>query len=168
MIAATTVALVDQADAATRHAHQVVHAMASRQGTNVTHNASPGPITRGLIAKMHARMLSNELDGHPALCPHLSYRRPAVGFWCAYAPGKIRCAGCAHRAVRRIEGTSEDSRCDHCRKLTRTIHPDAVQLPALVASLSRAAAAIPAIIVLYGLCPGCQQVDQRRDTGGGP
>jgi hypothetical protein len=157
------IALLDQAEAATRHAEAVMRAQAARNGASMIH-ARPGPITCGIVDRMQNRMLDNALDRRPTLCEHLSYQTPAVAFWPAWAPGKIRCPVCTDRAHRRIRGTREDKRCDHCKRITTRIHPDAAQLPAVVVNLPPfAPSAIPPIIVQYGLCPSCQRVDQHEE-----
>jgi hypothetical protein len=31
-------------------------------------------------------MIGNVIDGKPCLCPHLSYKAPALAWWLRYAP----------------------------------------------------------------------------------
>jgi len=152
----TTVALLDQADAANRHAHNVMHAMGDIFGTPAV-SILPGPPTRALVERLNTRGMTGRLE----LCPHLSYTQPAPAFWLAYAPTQIRCARCAAVAARRVRGTREDRRCDHCRKVRSTIFARVVQLPAIVVGStgSTPAGCIPPVQVMYGLCPPCQRAD---------
>jgi hypothetical protein len=154
-----TTALLDQASAAATETTAVMHALAL-QGPGRLAHTEPGPVTKTVVKRMQDRMLTVTLSLRPTLCEHLSYRAPKVAFWPAYAPGRLRCPRCAQAVVNRIRGTREDNRCDGCRKHTRRIHPDAVQLPPLVVDLApMEAVAIPPVIVLFGLCPACQQID---------
>jgi hypothetical protein len=148
-------ALLDQADAATAHAQAAMQLLAELDGTPVSHH-EPGPVMKSLIARMHARGIAGQLT----LCPHLSYTAPAPAFWCAWAPGRLRCAQCAHAANIRIRGTAEDRRCDRCRKVGRKIHPDMAQLPPVVVDMPPwPPKCVPPVTVMFGLCPRCQQED---------
>ena len=137
-------------------------AIGAIDGTPVQHTI-PGPILRRLIDRLRHRAMAGQLT----LCPHLSYTAPAPAIWCAWAPGRLRCASCAHTAQPRIRGTAEDRRCDHCRRVVPTIHADMAQLPAIVVDLPPwPARCVPPVTLMFGLCPSCQQ-DDRRDTPGG-
>jgi len=148
-------ALLDQADAASASAHATMTAVAARDGTPVRH-AIPGPVMQALIARMQDRGRAGQLT----LCPHLSYASPAPAVWCAWAPGRVRCASCAAAASVRIRGTREDRTCDHCRKTVPKIHADMVQLPPVVVDLPPwPPRCIPPIALMAGLCPACQRTD---------
>jgi hypothetical protein len=138
----------------------IMRNVAASGGTPVRH-VTPGPVTRSLISRMHARGLAGQLT----LCPHLTYTAPAPAYWVAWAPGRLRCLPCARAAAKRIKGTREDRRCDNCRTACPKIHPDMAQLPAIVTDLPPyPAGCIPPIAVMFGLCPACQHDD--TTTGG--
>jgi hypothetical protein len=149
-------ALLDQADAASTQAAKILHLLAALDGTPVQHT-QPGPIAASLIHRLRTRALAGQLT----LCAHLSYTAPEPAFWPAWAPGRLRCATCAQAAHKRIRGTREDRRCDHCRRVVPRIHADAVQLAAVVVDLP-SPKCIPPVTVMFGLCPHCQQADQRE------
>lgn len=113
-----TAALVDQTEAARTEAARILAAIAVLDGRPV-HCTEPGPVFAAIIGRFRARAIAGQLT----LCPHLSYTAPEPAYWLAWAPGRIRCTECAHATHKRIRGTIEDRRCDHCRKTTRTIHP---------------------------------------------
>lgn len=148
-------ALLDQADAAASAAAAILATVAARDGTPIRHD-TPGPVFAALIHRLQLRGLSGQLT----LCPHLSYTAPAPAFWCAWAPGRLRCSACAHQTHRRIRGTAEDRRCDHCRKTGPTIHPDMAQLPPVVVDLPPwPPKCVPPVTLMFGLCPDCQHTD---------
>lgn len=149
-------ALLDQADAAATHATQLMYLLAAAEGTAVLHE-QPGRIFRAMISRMRQRAIT----GQATLCPHLSWTAPQPAFWCAWAPGRIRCAACAHQANLRVRGTLEDRRCDHCRTTGPAIHPDMAQLPAVVVDLPPfPAGCVPPVTLMFGLCPACQLADK--------
>jgi hypothetical protein len=150
-----TTALLDQADAASDHAAAIMTTRASHDGTPIR-NVRPGPVTRSLITAMNNAASAGKLT----LCPHLSPTAPAPAWWCAWAPGRLRCDHCTTAASLRIKGTREDRRCDHCRKIVATIHADMAALPAIVIDLPPwPPACIPPVTMVYGLCPACQETD---------
>jgi len=150
-----TTALVDQADAASAQANAAMAMIATREGSPIRH-VEPGPVAQALIARMRGRAIAGQLT----LCLHLSYTAPAPAFWCAWAPGRLRCAACARTASIRIKGTREDRRCDHCRTVIPRIHADMVQLPPVVVDLPPwPARCVPPITMMFGLCPPCQHKD---------
>jgi hypothetical protein len=117
---------------------------------------TPGPVYAALVARMRQRGIAGQLS----LCPDLSYSAPEPAFWCAWAPGRLRCAACAAATQRRIRGTIEDRRCDNCRRIVPTIHADMVQLPAVVVDPATGPAkCVPPVTLMFGLCPPCQQAD---------
>jgi len=155
-----TAALLDQADAASADAARILAYFGTIDGTPIRHTI-PGPIMATLIRRLQQRAISRQLT----LCPHLSYTAPEPSFWCAWAPGRLRCAPCAEAAHKRIRGTTEDRRCDHCRHVVSTIHPDMAQLPAIVVDLPTwPAKCVPPVTLMFGLCPACQQADQWQAT----
>src|SRR5262249_36861308 len=101
------------------------------------------------------RFTSRATNGQITWCPHLSELSPVPVFWLAWAPGRIRCVECAGAASRRIKGTAEDRRCDHCRCGGRVIHPEGMQLPAVVVDLPGLLAASGPVTIMFGLCPRC-------------
>jgi hypothetical protein len=118
----------------------------------------PGRIHRAILARFTAKALAGQLT----LCPDLSYDAPKPSFWCAWAPGRIRCVKCADTASRRIHGTAEDRRCDHCRKIRPVIHRGAMELPSVVVDLPIRAKCVPPVIVVFGLCPRCHAIDTQE------
>ncbi len=155
-------ALLDQADAGSADAARIMAAISAIEGTPVQHTM-PGPILSALVGRLRQRAITGQLT----LCPHLSYTAPSPAMWCVWAPGRLRCASCAHTAHQRIKGTAEDRRCDHCRRVVPTIHADMAQLPAIVVDLPPwPARCVPPVTLMFGLCPACQQ-DDRLDTPGG-
>lgn len=151
----STIALVDQAAAANRQAHNLIHGMAAATGSTL--HTVPGPITRSILGRLQQRGRTGQLT----LCAHLSYDAPALAFWLAWAPGRLRCVDCASAVAKRIRGTREDRRCDHCKRYTPKIHAASGHLPSVVVDLGgmTPAKAVPPITMLYGLCPTCQRFD---------
>jgi hypothetical protein len=152
MKSATLTSMVDQADAAGRHAEAIMHQIAAHEGTQVEH-VLVGQATRDVITRMATQAAAGQLT----LCPHLSWSAPEPAWWVAWAPGRLRCRDCAIAAQRRIRGTPEDRRCDRCGKIRSGIHADLVQLPALVADLPSGPWCWPPVTAVYGLCHPCQQ-----------
>jgi hypothetical protein len=153
-----TGALLDQADAATTDAARILAFFGAIDSTPIRHTI-PGPIMAALIRRLQQRAISGQLT----LCPHLSYTAPEPAFWCAWAPGRLRCAACAEAAHKRIRGTREDRCCDHCRRTAPSIHADMCQLPAIVVDLPPwAAKCVPPVTLMFGLCPACQQADSHQ------
>lgn len=149
-------ALIDQAGAASNDAAAILHTIARMRGDKIQHR-HPGPVYAAIVAGLERRGLAGQIT----LCPHLSYSAPEPAYWCAWAPGRIRCAACAQATQRRIHGTEEDRRCDHCRTIGPTIHADMAQLPPVVINLPPwPPKCIPPVTVLFGLCPACQREDQ--------
>jgi hypothetical protein len=158
----STTALLDQADAATTDAARILAYFGAADGTPIRHTI-PGPIMAALIRRLQQRAITAQLT----LCPHLSYDAPEPSFWCAWAPGRLRCSACAQATHDRIRGTVEDRRCDHCRKTVPRIHTDMCQLPAIVVDLPPwPAKCVPPVTLMFGLCPTCQAADSSgRVTG---
>jgi hypothetical protein len=150
-----TSALLDQADAASNDAARILAFFGALDGNPVRHSV-PGPVMAALIRRLQQRALAGQLT----LCPHLSYTAPEPSFWCAWAPGRLRCPACAQATHDRIRGTLEDRRCDHCRTTVPRIHPDMAQLPAIVVDLPPwPARCVPPVTLMFGLCPACQLAD---------
>lgn len=140
-------ALVDQAEAATREAADIVGALI-RPGDSVGCGELAGSAL-AVVRQLEARIRSRGLTR----CPHVVGIAPT--FWCAWAPGRLRCADCADAANARIRGTREDRRCDACRRVVPLIRRCAVALPALISD-ARPAALGP-IIAMYGVCGPCHR-----------
>jgi hypothetical protein len=149
-----TSALLDQANAANAETARIMAGLAALESTTVR-NVVPGPIHQAILARFSVKALAGQLT----LCPDLSYDAPQPSFWCAWAPGRIRCARCADTASRRIHGTAEDRRCDHCGKIRPSIHRGAMELPPVVVDLPDKARCIPPVIAVFGLCPACHTAD---------
>lgn len=147
-------ALLDQADAATRHAVKILGAIAASDNGSRYRRGTPGPVMTAVVRKLTGRASSGRLT----LCGHLSWAAPQPAFWTAWAPGRLRCAYCTETVQHRIRGTREDRRCDHCRAVTRRIHPDRVQLPAIVLDEAEPRC-LPPVIAIFGLCPDCHRAD---------
>lgn len=140
-------ALVDQAQAAADHANATFDQL-RRQ-----HDMTAIPHLTGAAAAVIDRLAKLAQSGQVTLCPHLNPRAPQLMFWAAWRPGRIRCIPCAQAVDRAIQGTREDRRCDHCRKVRRTLHAHAGQISAVV---------VPALLyaqgpiaVNFGLCDAC-------------
>ena len=63
----------------------------------------PGPVFTAMIGRLRQRAITGQLT----LCPHLSYDAPEPAVWCAWAPGRLRCASCAHTTQKRLERQGE-------------------------------------------------------------
>ncbi|MGH3431228.1 MAG: hypothetical protein ACRDQB_00165 [Thermocrispum sp.] len=151
------IALTDQAEAASADAIGLMHTVA---GPGELSSGTLGPIARAVITRMHTAVLAAAASGAPTLCPHLSFTAPALAFWLAHGPGKLRCAACATIALRRIQGTREDRRCDHCGRVRTNLCSRVVLLPAIVVDLPASApCCIPPASASFGLCDACQQDD---------
>jgi hypothetical protein len=150
-----TSALLDQAQAATTDATRIMTGLAVLEQTTVRY-VVPGPIHRALITRYSTRALAGQLT----LCPDLSWDAPQPAFWCAWAPAKLRCSRCADTASRRIHGTAEDRRCDHCHKIRHAIHRGAMEFPAVVVDLPDRARCVPPVLAVFGLCPDCYNADR--------
>jgi hypothetical protein len=143
----------------------MLQALAQQLDTSVRHEV-PGPVTRRIVERLHAKMLARALTGEPTMCDHLSYTAPTVALWPAFAPGRLRCPACADRVVKRIRGTVEDRRCDGCGRVVPKIHPCATQIPSIVVDVGALPlASLPPILVQYGLCHRCYREDDRDTTG---
>jgi hypothetical protein len=136
----TLAALLDQANAADRHAR------AGRPADEETlHDC--GPVLDRIVKRIPDAVRAIRARGGHELCPHLSYDAPAVGIWLAWKPDRLRCPECADRAQTR---TSEQ--CDGCHQTapaTRIL----VHCPPVV-DMKREMTT-PAIVVMAGLCPAC-------------
>lgn len=154
--------VLDQADAAAAHAIGMLRAEAARTGGEVRPGL-PGPVTRALIARLHAGALER---GALPLCEHLSWSTPAVAFWLAWAPGTLRCPACANHATQRIAGTRADATCDACRRHcpaggSTGLAPYEFALPPVVVDLGPelGASTVPAVVVAFALCEPCVHAD---------
>jgi hypothetical protein len=148
-----TLALLDQARAASAEAVRMVCDRATDTTTVRVGATVPGHGARTVVARLEDRLSL----GAVTYCPHIGVMRPA--FWVAFAPGKIRCAACAERAHARIRGTDEEFRCDCCGRIRREIHPVTVALHALVIE----GEVIPPVILTAGVCEACAE-----SAGDGP
>lgn len=154
-----TIALLDQAAAASREAHATVHRIADHVDGALV-DCGPdivGPVTRAMVRRMS--QLSG--TGQMTLCPHLSFNAPAVAYWLAWAPGRLRCRPCADTAAKRIKGKREDFTCDHCRTYHDPLHPVVVGLPPIV--VPALGISVPAVLAHYGLCPDCYAQERGAD-----
>jgi hypothetical protein len=148
-------ALLDQADAAAADGARMFAMLADHTGSPIRWITGPedvGDTIRAIVSRFTGRAASGQLT----LCPHLSGSAPVPVFWLAWAPGRIRCSPCMGSAGRRIKGTAEDRRCDHCRRKARAIHCGGMQLPAIVVNLPGLLAASGPVTVMFGLCPACR------------
>lgn len=149
-----TQALMDQAEAASADALRVMHAVAGHFDTEVVYGR-PGPVRLAIVARLVARLLLGQIT----LCPHLSLKSPTPAQWLAWAPGRLRCRECSYAAARRIKGTPEDRRCDHCRRVHDEINVCAALLPPRVAELPGGSQCLPPVQVQFGLCESCFALD---------
>jgi hypothetical protein len=157
-------AFLDQAGAASAHAEDILHAMAAAGLGEPRHQTPPKPI-RDVLGRTRARILGRALAGQPTLCEHLSTSAPSVAWWLAWSPDLLRCLDCATAAGSKIQGTPEDLRCDRCHRIGRLIHNEVVCLPPVVVDLAGTPlAAIPAVLLMAGLCPPCHRKLQRKAT----
>jgi hypothetical protein len=156
---AALTALLDQADAADRHAAGIMARFAEML-TDPRYTLA-GPVTHKLLGRMHGRMLGRSMAGEPTLCDHLSYTAPEPAFWAAWKPGRLRCAQCIGRVGERIRGTAEDYRCDGCRRPAgSTIVKCSLHIPPVILDAPPLPlAGLPPIIVVLGLCGRCMAKD---------
>lgn len=170
-------ALLDQTDAAAAHGARIFAALAQRSGSPIT---AARPV--GIVGSIVGRLIRQAESGQLTVCAHLSPAAPMPTFWVPWAPGRFKCAACLREAGRRITGTAEDRRCDHCRQVNDSIYDAGVQLPAMLAADVRglavafgysteAAARLPDIgaigpvTVIFGLCRACHmQLRNEHDT----
>ena len=123
-----------------------------------------GPVIHKLVGRMTAKLAGRMLAGEPTTCKHLSYTSPAVAFWAAWKPGELRCAQCIGRVGRQTHGTSEDFRCDACRRPAGPIITKcSAHLPAVVIDgpPPLPLASLPPTILVLGLCGRCVAKDRR-------
>ncbi len=111
---------------ATTHAAAIMAAIGATPVSHVTPAQSFGH-SSAWQAAWHGRAV------HPLPAPVLN--RPSPRVLCAWSPGRLRCAACAHATQQRIRGTREDRRCDRCHAIVPKIHPDVAQFPAVVVDL---------------------------------
>lgn len=150
---AATVALIDQAQAATDHSTYAMRATALRINGRFF-NVRPGPITNAFTRDLYNRIATRRVE----LCPHINPRRPEPAMWAPWAPGRVRCLPCGEKAAKRIAGTSESFRCDHCHRISPRCTGIAVQFPAIVVDIPDAdPLALPPINLQYGTCGTCYQ-----------
>jgi hypothetical protein len=142
-------ALVDQVEAASRHALSAFTATAAKHADRVTHQ-----VPTGAALAVLTRLYHGLLAGTITLCPHASTRTPQPLFWAAWRPGRVRCAPCAQRAALAIKGTVEDKRCDHCHRVSSTTVSVACQLPAII--WPHELRALGPIGAMFGVCRRCR------------
>lgn len=147
-------ALLDQAHAAAAHGARLFADLADRANAPIRWITGPEDMS-DTIRAIVLRFTSRAAKGQITLCPHLNELSPAPVFWLAWAPGRIRCIPCTEAASRRIKGTTEDRRCDYCRRIVRLIHPEGMQLPAIVVDMPGLFAASGPVTIMFGLCPAC-------------
>jgi hypothetical protein len=154
-----TSALLDQAGAAASHAFSIFTTVADHEGYPVTYDY-PGPVTSSIVRRLEYRLLA----GQVTLCPHLSWTAPGPAYWAPWAPGRFRCPHCGQAAVRRVKGTAEDRRCDHCHKVNPSIYSGGVQLAAIVIDLPDGPLCVPPVTIFYGLCHACHDLNAERKS----
>lgn len=156
----STLALIDQAQAATTHSYNAILATVRQvDGGTMTH-VRPGPASERMLGKYSQRALSGRL----AMCPHIDPRAPQPAVWLAWAPGRIRCAPCAAKTAERVL-SNESHRCDHCHRIAVRITSVAIPLPAIVVNLPKLPAfAMPPVQIQFGLCLTCRKTDQDGAT----
>lgn len=151
---AQTAAVLDQLAAANTHTRRCFDALGERIGSEPNATAS----TRAQVVAL--RLTERAGRGHITLCQHLSIAATTPAFWTPWAPGRIRCAACSVRSAQHIKGTREDRRCDSCQHDSGgSIYQNAVLIPAASLELPELIAIQLPIVILFGLCPSCQRVD---------
>jgi hypothetical protein len=146
----TVTALLDQANAADRHARAGINRLAGRPADEETLQEC-GPVLHSIVTRIPDAVRAIRAKGHHELCPHLSYSTPTVGIWLAWQPDLIRCPTCADHALT-LTTEQQTSRCDGCHQTTPATRV-LVHCPPVV-DLKREMTT-PAIVVMAGLCPAC-------------
>jgi hypothetical protein len=142
-------ALVDQVDAASRHAFGAFIATATEHAEHIEYVVPSGP-NRVILERLETGLTT----GATTLCPHASTRAPAPLFWLAWRPGRVRCAECARAVLLATRGTAEDRRCDHCRRVRGSVISVSTQLPAII--WPRQLRVLGPIAATFGLCRRCR------------
>ena len=109
----TLTALLDQANTADRHARASITRLAGEDTLRAC-----GPVLRSIVRRIPDAVRAIRAQGRHELCPHLSYTAPAVGFWLAWQPDRIRCPKCTDRALYLTSTKQKPGRCDGCHQTT--------------------------------------------------
>ena len=158
-------ALLDQADAASRDATEVLAAMADAGAGQLCQTRQAGP-----AAEIVTQFAAKAAAGRLTFCPHLPTHGPAPAQWVPYRPGRLRCAACLAAAARSMRGTREDATCDRCRRYRPgSIYPSSLLLPPVVVDAPGFLAATGPVTVHYGLCGAChaEQLTHRYEQAAG-
>jgi len=156
---AQTTAVLDQLDAANNHARRCFDALREKIGSERDATPSTGAQVVAL------RFTERAGRGQISLCQHLSVTAPNPAFWTPWAPGRIRCSACSAQSAQRIKGTPEDRRCDSCQHDSGgSIYQNAVLIPAASLKLPELIAIQLPIVIIFGLCPSCQRVNNGNTT----
>ncbi|MFF0243967.1 hypothetical protein ACWEU6_05140 [Streptosporangium sandarakinum] len=152
---AATTALLDQADAAVTQSLNAFRVFAEHINGTIG-AAIPGPVAQHFLTQLHDGIHAGAIG----FCHHLSPAAPEPTFWAPWAAGKVRCKTCMTYAYERVSRTTENHRCDRCRRRAITMHTTGVQLPAVVLDLPTRPLSLPPIAVTYGLCSTCHESDR--------
>jgi hypothetical protein len=91
----TLAALLDQANAADRHARAGINRLAGRPADEQETLHDCGPALDSIVTRIPDAVRAIRAKGHHELCPHLTYDAPSVGIWLAWKPDRLRCPECA-------------------------------------------------------------------------
>lgn len=135
-------ALLDQADAATRHARTITERIADLTAT--PHRGTrPSP---WLAAQLHA--LGHQITHRIiTLCPHIT-DTPQVVHAVAWRPGILTCTRCATAML--TPTPTEDQTCDRCRHVSDPIHSGLL--------------AVGPLLFGFGLCDPCARATGHLTT----
>ncbi|HET9658570.1 MAG TPA: hypothetical protein VFP72_24675 [Kineosporiaceae bacterium] len=139
-------AMLDQADAATRHARTVVERLADLTAT--PHRGTrPSPWLAAQLLDLDRRMADRTIT----LCPHIG-DAPQIVHAVAWRPGTLACTRCATAMLTPTD--TEDQTCDRCRHLADPIHSGLVTIGPLLFG--------------FGLCDPCARTTGHLTTPTNP
>lgn len=146
--------LKDQADAATRHAGEIVGGPP----------LPSGPVTRDMAAKFLTIWLLREAAGLPVLCEHLSHTSPSEAYAIPWAPDMARCIDCSMAELRKFDA-KPPLFCHSCEE--QIYLPEApdippfyratFSMPALTGMKNGKPHSLPAAVVTALICRACQE-----------
>ena len=129
----TATALLDQAEAASRHARSIVEQLAELTAT--PHRGTrPSPWLAAQLRALGHQMTNQAMT----LCPHIT-DAPQIVHAVAWRPGVLACTRCATAML--TPTPTEDQTCDRCRQTRDLIHTGLVTVGPLLFG--------------FGLCASC-------------
>jgi hypothetical protein len=153
-------AMMARAEAGARESNRVIDALKGpgsplKSWTQFTE--LPEIIVR-LLDRMRDVQTRRFAAGQPIRCDHVSMEH--VAFWLAWHPERYLCFNCYVVESRRVRGTPEQFRCDHCGQVTDWCSETTFELPPAVLDTPTRAFGNPATIVIYGTCRRCARIER--------